>query len=53
MQYLTYNPISIKAHAEEYASQKWTGCNFVMDYSGSMKSNDPRTYRSGYGKGIY
>lgn len=35
-------PISIKAHAEEYASKK-NGLDviFVMDYSGSMKSNDP------------
>lgn len=39
---LLMTPISIKAHAEEYASEK-NGLDviFVMDYSGSMKSNDP------------
>lgn len=39
---LLMTPVSIKAHAEEYASEK-NGLDviFVMDYSGSMKSNDP------------
>ena len=38
---LLITPISIIAHAEEYASEK-NGLDviFVMDYSGSMKSND-------------
>lgn len=38
---LLMTPITIKAHAEEYVSEK-NGLDviFVMDYSGSMKSND-------------
>lgn len=38
---LLMTPITIKAHAEEYVSEK-NGLDviFVMDYSGSMKAND-------------